>query len=304
MITSLPFDNGGLAFAARTTSSFPGRLSAGQPGGHSLIGDRRRISTPFTRSDPFESTTSPTATTRRRRTSSTAACSTTSPSAGRSTTIIGRRAAETEVDRRLLYIEPDPGEVSVAAPDAPARAAPGTIEAAIGAASGVAAQGADSRRSARCGGAQRARRTHPRRHRDELRPRGVDPRGDARASRPASSQPDLQTLAAWNTAAHAKAVEQAGPAYSSYLRLKISMAADRYARTVCAVCDYPDDSNHALLRAACCSQLGCKAGPVRAEHRPPTEVQLAFLRRFDLGFVSPTHRLRQRGNALVVSRSS
>ena len=48
-----------------------------------------------------------------------------------------RRSADVEVERRLLYLEPDPGEVSVAVPDAPARAAPGTIEAAIGAASGV-----------------------------------------------------------------------------------------------------------------------------------------------------------------------
>ncbi len=276
-----PVGNGGLAFAARTTSSFPGvfppvsfadfrkwvpeakldefvrrtfrlyELAHGDPGKTQFVDGGVLDNKPF----------------------------------GWAIGSIVRRSADVEVERRLLYLEPDPGEVSVPVPDAPARAAPGTIEAAIGAASGV-----------------------PRREpilddlldveahneRVGLIRDVIETNFDLVASileetlgplNQLLSHPDLETLAAWNTAAHAKAVEQAGPAYSSYLRLKISVAADRYARTVCAVCDYPDDSNHALLVRHAVRSWAAERGLLERS-TTTTEAQLAFLRRFDLGFVS------------------
>jgi patatin-related protein len=274
-----PVGNGGLAFAARTTSSFPGvfppvsfaafrkwvpqaevdefarrsfrlyELAQGDPAKTQFVDGGVLDNKPF----------------------------------GWAIGSIVRRPADVEVDRRLLYLEPDPGEVNVPVPSAPARAAPGTIQAAIGAASGVP-------------------RKEPilddlldvegHNERVALIRDVIETNFDLVAMiledilgplDELLSQPDLETLSAWNRQAHEEAVEQAGPAYTSYLRLKISAAADRYAQTVCAVCDYPGDSNHAMLVRHAVRSWAEKLGLFERSTKT-TEAQLSFLRNFDLGF--------------------
>src|SRR5207247_5481746 len=54
-------------------------------------------------------------------------------------------------------------------------------------------------------------------------------------------------LAEWTQSLHRAALAKAGFSYATYIRLKISSVVDRYARAVCNVCDFPADSNHALV---------------------------------------------------------
>ena len=272
-------DNGGLAFAARTTSSFPGafppvsfaafrtwvpeaqidefarrsfrlyELAQGDPAKTQFVDGGVLDNKPF----------------------------------GWAIQSIVRRPADVEVDRRLLYLEPDPGEAHLPSPNDPPRPAPGTIQAAIGAASGLPRKEpilddlleveAHNERVA-------VIRDVIETNFDPVAAILEDTLGPLAEL---SSQPELETLAEWNKGMHAEAIKQAGPAYSSYLRLKISSAADRYAQTVCSVCDYPADSNHALLVRQAIRAWAEKLG-LFERSAAPTQVQLSYLRNFDLGF--------------------
>jgi hypothetical protein len=98
----------------------------------------------------------------------------------------------------------------------------------------------------------------------------------------------------------------AGLGYATYLRLKISRVVDGFANAICAICNYPDESNHALIvrqaiRAWAETQglfegLGrdAQADPCAdSDDRPrdadqpiePSERQIAFLKAFDLGYM-------------------
>ena len=76
---------------------------------------------------------------------------------------------------------------------------------------------------------------------------------------------------------------KAGFAYATYLRLKISATVDRYAQSVCDVCDFPADSNHAQLVRAVLREWAEERKLFQQEGEP-TEEQLAFLRELDLGY--------------------
>ena len=76
-------------------------------------------------------------------------------------------------------------------------------------------------------------------------------------------------LAEWTAAINKRTVEEAGLAYATYLRLKISGTVDRYADTVCNVCDFPDDSNHAQLVRSVLRLLGEQARAVHASSPSP-----------------------------------
>src|SRR5205823_6554703 len=77
--------------------------------------------------------------------------------------------------------------------------------------------------------------------------------------------------------------EEAVLGYVTYIRLKIADVVERYAETVCVVCDYPGDSNHAQLVRAVLRAYASKRG-LFAEEPKPTPQQVAFLRSFDLGY--------------------
>jgi patatin-related protein len=274
-----PEDNGGLAFAARTTSSFPGVFPP-----VSFAAFRKWV--PKAQTDEFA-----------RRCFRLYVLAQGDPAKtqfvdggvldnkpfGWAIDSIVRRTADVEVDRRLLYLEPDPGELHLPAPTDPPRPAPGTIQAAIGAASGLP-------REEPILDDLLAVETHNER---VMRIREVietnfsfvadfleDTLGPLDRL---SSQPDLATLSGWNSTVHTEAIKRAGPGYSTYLRLKISGAADRYAENVCSVCDYPDDSNHAMFVRHAIRTWGEKLG-LFAHSTTPTNVQQTFLRKFDLGF--------------------
>lgn len=274
-----PEDNGGLAFAARTTSSFPGVFP---PVSFAAF----RTWVPRAQTDGFA-----------RRCFRLYTLAGSDPAKtqfvdggvldnkpfGWAIESIARRPADLEVDRRLLYLEPDPGEIHLPHPSDPPRPAPSTIQAAVGAASGLPRKEPilDDLLEVEAHNERVARIRDVIETNFSLVAGFVEDALGALDELP--PQPDLATLSGWNTTAHAAAIERAGPAYSTYLRLKVSGAVDRYAENVCAICDYPGDSNHAML-----VRLAIRAWAERLglfERSPETTpAQQAFLRNFDLRF--------------------
>jgi patatin-related protein len=192
---------------------------------------------------------------------------------------IRERPAELEVDRRLLYLEPDPGESR----NASKQAAPGTVAAAIGGLTGLPRAepilddlvevGALNERVRRIADIiETSWETVEGRVREIAGPLTGIPED------PASPQ-----LAQIRKRLDEEARKSAGFSYATYVRLKISGVIDRYAETACAVCDLPTDSTHALLAR---SALRCWAEREKLfEQRvEPSPRQLEFLIAFDLGY--------------------
>ena len=274
-------NNGSLAFAARTTSCFPGvfppvsidEFGRWVPGAslddlnrcfrsHSLAGSKPEntqfVDGGILDNKPF----------------------------GWAVGAIRRRRADVEVDRRLLYLEPDPGGRAVVDADpgpGSAQRPPKTYEAILGAISGIPRHEpilddlldvqAHNERVRRLQDVIRT--TFP--EVTEFVERVVGPTGEL------PEDPADEQIAAWSKQIHEQTIAEAGLTYTTYLRLKISGAVDRYAETVCAVCDFPDDSNHAQLVRGVMRCFADERG-LFEEKPEPTEAQLTFLRELDLGY--------------------
>jgi patatin-related protein len=198
---------------------------------------------------------------------------------------IKARRADVEVERRLLYLEPDPGERFLSGPGKPPppKPAPTTLKAILAAVSGIPRHEPvlDDLLDVR------AHNARVNRIRDVIEtsfPGVAEFVGKVVGSAegvPESAQ--NEKLAEWTAAINKRTVEEAGLAYATYLRLKISGTVDRYADTVCNVCDFPDDSNHAQLVRSVLRRWANKRGLFTQEPEP-TELQVQFLRHFDLGY--------------------
>ncbi len=192
---------------------------------------------------------------------------------------IRQRPAEVQVDRRLLYLEPDPGESRKVS----GQPAPGTVAAAIGALTGLPRAepilddlvevGALNERVRRIADIiETSWDTVEQRVREIAGPLTAIPEDPANLE-----------LAQIRTHLNEEARKNAGFSYATYVRLKISGVVDRYAETACAVCDLPHDSTHALLAR---STVRCWAEREKLfEQRiEPSPGQLEFLVAFDLGY--------------------
>jgi patatin-related protein len=192
---------------------------------------------------------------------------------------IRERPADVETDRRLLYLEPDPG----AGIQASRREAPGMVSAIIGGLTGLPRAepilddlievGALNERVRRIGDiVETSWDTVDKRLREITGPLTEIPQD------PASPQ-----LAEIRKRLDEEARKSAGLSYATYVRLKISGVIDRYAETACAVSDLPADSTHALLAR---SALRAWADTMNLfEQRiEPSPQQLEFLKAFDLGY--------------------
>jgi patatin-related protein len=289
-------DNGGLAFAARTTSSFPAVFppvslaDVSRATGETLDSLRRRCfrlyalsgdnpdSTYFVDGGVLDN----------------------KPFGWAIDTIIERRPAEAEVDRKLLYIEPDPGGRALRE----GGESPDTLHAAVGALTTIPRSEPilDDLLVVQ------ARNEQVARIRDVIETNFdrvaalVQP--IAQPATLAATPPEQWPWGQWNRAVHEAALDEAGATYSTYMRLKISNVVDGLAASVSALCNYPKESNHAQLVRAVVrawarshdlydARAGAAPDPCGAEderrQRPeqyrPTEEQVSFLRAFDLGFV-------------------
>jgi patatin-related protein len=290
-------DNGGLAFAARTTSSFPAVFppvslaDVRKATGEDLDSLRRRCfriyalsgddpdSTYFVDGGVLDN----------------------KPFGWAIDTIVERRPSEAEVVRRLLYIEPDPGGRALRE----GGESPDTLHAAVGALTTIPRSEPilDDLLVVQ------ARNEQVSRIRDVIETNfdrvAALVRPIVQPATLAATPPEQWPWGQWNNAAHEAALDEAGATYSTYVRLKMSNVIDGLAASVNALCNYPQESNHAqLVRAAVRAWArshnlyGARAGapapdPCGAEderqERPepyrPTDEQVSFLRSFDLGFV-------------------
>jgi patatin-related protein len=217
-------------------------------------------------------------------------------------TIIRRRPAETEVDRRLLYLEPDPARpASVEGGESPT-----TLRAAIGALTKIprAEPILDDLLEVQIHNERVERiRDIIETNFDQIASLVEDHVTPEILS---ETPPEAWPWSSWNNAVHGIAIANAGITYSTYTRLKVSDVIDGFAHSICFICNYPEESNHAQLvretvRAwgrnkglfggggAAKSDLPCtaenKERPSNPEPYKPTREQVAFLQAFDLGFV-------------------
>jgi len=293
-------DNGGLAFAARTTSSFPAvfppvslaDISAAT--GADLAELRRRCfriyelngaspdSTYFVDGGVLDN----------------------KPFGYTIDTIIRKRPAEAEVDRRLLYIEPDPHGPAARE----GGGSPNTFHGALGALTTIP-------RSEPILDDLLVVQAHNqlvRRIRDVIESNfdrvAILVEAIVPADALTASPPEQWPWNTWNSAAHDAAIAQAGMTYSTYMRVKISSVVEGIASSINAICNYPEESNHAQLVRdtvyAWAANRGLFGGPPPGTTPPdpcaaadenrrrtstepyrPSDDQVAFLKAFDLGFV-------------------
>ncbi len=192
---------------------------------------------------------------------------------------IRQKRADVEVDRKLLYLEPDPG---TATPEATGRA-PQTIAAVLGASSGI------PRREPILDELLEVATLNERvqRMRDV-----VDMSFDRIAEQvdeilhqvlDAGNAPPREAVAAWQTQLTDAARADAGTAYVTYVRSKIGSAVDRLATTACNVCRYPTDANHAFLVRSVYRSWAEQSG-LFEQGGKPSDAQIQFLRAFDLDY--------------------
>jgi patatin-related protein len=195
---------------------------------------------------------------------------------------IKQRPAASEVDRYLVFLEPDPKEAKRATQPPPDLK---PIPAVLGALTGlprtepILDELSDLLR----------RNEHVRAVRDTIEANWtpVETRvrelvGDL------GEAPDFDDarLKDTNQKIHEAAKSLNELSYPMYVRLKISSAIDAFGSAACLVCDYTDESNQAFLVRAVVRGWARRRGLFQHEG-PPTDEQLDFVRTFDLAY---THR--------------
>jgi patatin-related protein len=190
---------------------------------------------------------------------------------------IRERPADVQVDRRLLYLEPDPG-VGLSPIH---RKPPSTLAAALGGLTGLPRSEPILDDLVEVGALnERVRRirdivetswdTVEARVREIVGPLPEIPK-----------DPNDQQLAEIRKRTEEEARRSAGFSYATYVRLKISGVVDRYAETACGVVDLPPDSTHALLTRSAL-RAWAEQRNLFEQNIEPSPEQLDFLVTFDL----------------------
>jgi patatin-related protein len=187
------------------------------------------------------------------------------------------QAADVDVDRRLLYLDPDP---PVATSRAPGRS-PATLSTLLGAVSGLPRKQPilDSLVETDLLNAR------VREVRDVIETSFDHVAEQTEGSTAASLTEgiDPATLADHQQQLHTAAREQAGTAYATYVRAKIAGVLAGAAQGACRLCDYPVESNQAMLATAAL-EMWAREGGLLADALSPSEAQLAFLRGLDVEY--------------------
>jgi patatin-related protein len=200
---------------------------------------------------------------------------------------IRARRADVEVDRRLLYVQPDPRSPK----DEPGQKdPPGWVPTVWGGMASIPS------REPILDDLLQVMRLNERV--DTIRQIIESSFGDVR-ERIEALLPKRSSLEALLTkedtarllAVRAKATEQAnvdvGHGYATYVRMKIRSVVDDFAGLVNNLCNYPEESDHAFFVRAVVSAWAQEAGVFEKEGAPTT-LQKDFLKQFDLEY---THRM-------------
>jgi patatin-related protein len=203
---------------------------------------------------------------------------------GHAIAAIKRRPADSEVVRRLLYLEPDPGKPG--APPAGGGKAPRPAATVLAAISGV------PRKEPILDDIQAVARLNERvrRIRDV-----IEMSWDPIAKRVGhvigkdlghlADRPTAADVDAWRGRLNEEARTASGFAWATYIRSKVSGVVDRYARTVCRLSDYPEDCNQAaFVRAVLRTWAEERLFTERDGTPAPADGMVGFLRTFDLEY--------------------
>ena len=215
-------------------------------------------------------------------------------------TITRSRPAESEVDRRLLYLEPDPGGFATSQGGGD----PETLAAALGALTNIPRSEPilddlldvqeHNERVARIRDVIEVNFDRVAALIDPIVPDDLL----------AGQAPQQWPWADWNKQVNEIVTANAGMPYATYLRLKIAAVLHGFAQAICTSCNYPAESNQAaLVRAAVDCWAAARglyggllhdgdAQPCAERERlppsrpfEPTPEQIRFLQAFDLGFM-------------------
>ena len=197
---------------------------------------------------------------------------------------IKRRGAELEVDRRLLYLEPDPGSVSAGNRGGKS---PSPIATVLASVSGI------PRQEPLLDDIQEVSLHNERVRRiadivetsfESVGQRVAEIVGTDLGRLTADESPE--DVARWRDQINAEAKATAGFAYATYVRTKVSGVAESFARTICRLADFPDLSNQAaFVRNVVRSWAEARLLPVDPSGRRTFALDTeAFLRRFDLPY--------------------
>ena len=273
--------NGALAFSARTTMSFPGAfppisLASFEAAVAKEAGDVSRVLPELFRiyalsgSDP-------------RATFFIDGGVLDNKPFGYAIAAIKRRAAESEVERRLLYLEPDPGGGGGAAPGG---GSPSPIATVLASISGLPREEPvldDILEVNRHNDRVRRIRDIVETSFDPIAARIEEIVGTELGRLTQERSPAELVGLAHRINEDAKAA--AGFAYATYIRSKVSGVVDGFARTICRLADFPDDSNQAaFVRGVVRSWAGTRLFRDANGRQAPVDDLVAFLRRFDLAY--------------------
>ncbi|HSB39834.1 MAG TPA: patatin-like protein, partial [Gaiellaceae bacterium] len=198
---------------------------------------------------------------------------------------IRERPADLQVDRRLLYLEPDPG-VGLSPTH---RKPPSTLAAAVGGLTGLPRSEPILDDLVEVGALnERVRRIQDiiETSWDTIDARVREIAGPLPAIPKDPADPQLAEI---RTKTAEEARKSAGFSYATYVRLKISGVVDHYAETACLVADLPPDSTHALIARSALRRWAEDRGLFEQRIEPSKE-QIDFLVNFDLAFAE--RRLR------------
>jgi patatin-related protein len=286
-----PGDNAGLALAARSTMSFPGafppvtlqsfaKALAPDPVDQKRLRDRLFRIYELSDADPD-------------RTHFIDGGVLDNRPFGHAIDAIRRRPAGAEVDRKLLYLEPDPAPaVALRRPDDPPPPLPPPARTPSPLATVLAAISGIPRKEPILDDilAVSSHNERVRRIRDiiEMTWQPVAGRVQELVGTDLgrlAEEPSAKDLEEWSEKISAAAKEAAGFAYVTYIRSKVSGVVDRYARTICRLSDYPDDCNQAaFVRSTLRDWARTRLFTETAGRPVPVDDQAAFLRTFDLDY--------------------
>ena len=206
---------------------------------------------------------------------------------------IVRKPAAVEVDRRLLYIQPDPGAEPKPAPGGK----PGVVEAAWGGLSGltsfepilddILAVRRFNDRVAMVDDIVEQCRGDMEQRVQQMMAAGKLPGAD----------PSHEELEQLRDEMHDQARKEAGLIYKSYFQLKVEAVVDQFGVDAAKICGYPQESNRAdFVRQVVRAWARAKN---YIGHGADEQQQRSFLRRFDIGYTRRRVRFVRNGlNAL------
>ena len=193
---------------------------------------------------------------------------------------IRERPAASEVDRRLIYLEPDPGGPRGGPEPGPEPKPIGTI---LGSVSGIPKKEPildDLIELASLNEKVRRVQDIIVTSFDDISDRVTKVLGDLNELPRA---PEASELASWATQMNEEAKADAGFSYATYIRTKIGSVVDRYSSTACSLCDYPVECNQAHFVRAVFRTWAAKRN-LFEKVTVPSKAQIDFLKDFDLDY--------------------